>query len=520
MSNFSSLGEFCKAIINSSKGIHDERLVKATGQNEGIDSDGGYLVTNELIDQILSGIQQSSVILPKTKQFRCNNYGALLPLVSETTRSSGGGGNFNTFWRDEGSAKIDDKVAFYRKDLAMHKLVGLMYVTDQLMQDGQLFNSFIDGFVGERLAWEIDRAILMGDAATSMFGIMGPAGSQGIIGVAEADPLTEAVLENYVKALAPAATRNAEWYMSKENYNDVLDITFTQPNCLIYQAGVTYLYGFKINVMEQMHVAGASQLDLVLGDFSQYAVVIRSGITKGINVSIKWLTDEQILRWVIRLNGAAYGQRYTLEDGTDVGTFVIPATSPADESSSSSSSTSSSSSMNYSQSTQSASTSSSSSTDLSESSQSSERYSQSSDSSSSSSTDISDSSESSSSSVDYSNSSDTSSSSSTDLSDSSESSSSSQSALGGCAEDYCASGFNTPAYNGTYAWAGWDAVTSKPYYFNGNYYVWYDSVTGYWAMSDDKGDPQNQWVSSSDTATPCPNGDWTREDGTLTAGKC
>jgi len=210
---------------------------------------------------------------------------------------------------------------------------------------------------------------------------------------------------------------------------------------------------------------------------------------------------------VIRLNGAAYGQRYTLEDGTDVGTFVIPATSPADESSSSSSSTSSSSSMNYSQSTQSASTSSSSSTDLSESSQSSERYSQSSDSSSSSSTDISDSSESSSSSVDYSNSSDT-------------SSSSSQSALGGCAEDYCASGFNTPAYNGTYAWAGWDAVTSKPYYFNGNYYVWYDSVTGYWAMSDDKGDPQNQWVSSSDTATPCPNGDWTREDGTLTAGKC
>ena len=51
--------------------------------------------------------------------------------------------------------------------------------------------------------------------------------------------------------------------------------------------------------------------------------------------------------------------------------------------------------------------------------------------------------------------------------------------------------------------------------------MWYDSGTGYWAMSNDVGDPQNQWISSTDTAVECPDGDnWVDEAGIIVAGEC
>ena len=45
----------------------------------------------------------------------------------------------------------------------------------------------------------------------------------------------------------------------------------------------------------------------------------------------------------------------------------------------------------------------------------------------------------------------------------------------------------------------------------------YESVTGYWAMSADKGDPQVSWVSTTDTQVSCPDGDvWVNESGIIT----
>lgn len=338
MSKFQSISEMCKAIIlRHTKGIEDERLIKSTGQNEATNADGGYLVNPEILPPLLSAIQQGSVILPKCRMFNTVSYAVKLPMVAETTRKTADAGNFNTFWVSEGVAKTPDKVAFNAATLKMHKLVALMYTTDELMQDAALFNSFVDNFITEKLAWEIDRAILLGDGNTSMYGIMGPGPNQGVVGVTEINPLNEATLLNYFKALAPAATKNAEWYMSKENFNDILDITFSEDNVLIHVDGISYLYGMKVNVMEQMY---GNCHDLLLGDFGQYAVVMRSDTKKNINISIKFLEDEQILRWVIRLNGSSFGGAYTLEDNTEVGTFVVPACSPAMASSSSSSSSS------------------------------------------------------------------------------------------------------------------------------------------------------------------------------------
>ena len=503
MSKFNSLSEMCKAIVlKHTKGIDDERLVKSTGQNEGTNADGGYLVTQDLMGPLLSGLQQASVILPKTKQLRTTGYGVKIPVVYETTRKNGGSGNMNAYWVGEGVAKTDDKVAVGQLSLKMHKLFCVMYITEEMLADAVYFNDFIDAFIAEKIAWQIDRAAMLGDGNTSMFGVMGPSSVYGTIGVAAANPLDEATLENYVKALAPAARNGAEWYMSQENFNDIIDIDFTQDDTLHYFEGVPYLFGFRINIMEQL--SDPCQ-DLMLGDYGQYVVVMQGGIEKAINLSLKYLEDEQCIRWGLRLNGAVFGQAYQLEDTTDVATFVIPDCSPKEASSSSSSESD----LNFSSSSTSSksSKSESSSTEDRPSGSSSSSKSLSSDtSSSSSSKSLSSNTSSSSSSRNYSESSDT-------------SSSSSQSGLGGCAQDYCASLFTTVALNGTYYATG-GVSNSKPVYKNATYYLWNDPVSNYWAISGNVGDPQNQWLTSSDTATACPAGPFTREDGTLAIGKC
>ena len=125
----------------------------------------------------------------------------------------------------------------------------------------------------------------------------------------------------------------------------------------------------------------------------------------------------------------------------------------------------------------------------------------------------------SSSSSSHSSSSSSSHSSSSSSSESSSSSSSSSSSFGGLEEAYCGVFVTTAALNGT-----WTATGAKynglPVFSRGVNSMWYDT-TGYWAISKDVGDPQNQWLSSTDTAVAEPDGDiWVFESGVVTAGEC
>ena len=165
------------------------------------------------------------------------------------------------------------------------------------------------------------------------------------------------------------------------------------------------------------------------------------------------------------------------------------------------------------------------------SSQSSDSSSSSSSNSSSYSSESSNSSSSSSSSVGHSSSSSSSSSSqSSESSGSSESTQSSEStpssatssssSLEGCYAGYNVSGATTtPAINGSYEIKG-AAYNSYPAYYNTNGYWMWKTATGYWAISNDKGDPGSQFKSSTDAPCDCPTDDtWVDEAITVDAGE-
>jgi HK97 family phage major capsid protein len=486
-----SLGKYDKQGLNDprlTKDSHGKIDIKQTGQCEVTDTDGGYLVSGQILTPIARSIAQKATIFAKATKFYTSTgkgvNSAWLPYLSETARTYADN-QFKCYWVEEGESKTEAKFQFGLHQKKLNKLFAVISVTEELFADSIALQQSIEQWIASpkngSLLWFIEYAMLYGNFATSMEGIFS-AGATGVVGVATADPLDEATLRGYVAALSKPTMETSEWYMSNENFNDVMAINFTDDTVLKFENGKMYLYGMKVNVMEQM----VTPNDIVLGDFSQYAVALREGplVESAISIHLKFLTDEKTLRMGIRINGCSFGSVFTLQDSTEVGTFVIPEGSPAVESSSSSSGGHSSSSSSSRSSASSGSTASSAS--------SSSRSSNSSSSSESS-----------------------------DSSTSESSTSSSESQEGACSEYYCGSDFSITELNGQYRMSG--TYNSKPAYkhSSGIIWMWYDTTSGYWVLSNNKGDPQNQWASATDTAVACPDGDvWVDDDGVITAGYC
>jgi HK97 family phage major capsid protein len=350
---FKSLSEAIVALKQYElKGILDPRLSNveggitykaASGQNEIVAADGGYLIGGEIIAPLQHALMQKSSLFSKASKFyssskRVNE--GLIPFVNESARTASAF-QMKSYWVEEAGTKTDAKYTIGLASCKLNKVYAVMYITDELFADDAGFKSSVDKFIADdkegSLVWAIDRAILMGDGATSMYGIMS-ANTNGTVGVAQADALNEATLKAFNAALTPASQKNAEWYISQENYIELQAITFANDGDKYYKDGDLYVYGKKVNVLEQM----VAPYDLMLGDVSQYGIALKTGplVQSAISVHVKFLTDEKTIRWGIRINGKSFGSTYTLESGEEVGTFVVPEDVPAEESSSSSSSSS------------------------------------------------------------------------------------------------------------------------------------------------------------------------------------
>ena len=458
-----------------------QSLIKSTGQNEVTDS---VLVNRNLIPTILAPDFMSGTVYSKCTVFNIgdNTSGAKIPIANEPTRNSSGiRGGVCGYWVGEGVAKTPSTAAFSILDLGLNKACVVIYLTDEMKNDSEMLGQYVSKTANDAIKYIMDRAIVYG-AQPTMTGIAGHA-CTGFSAISA--PVTAAELKDVYDLYYQ--NKNGCWVFSQNLWVEVTNLwdTATQtPQIPLtwMDDGTPILWGLPVIVSDAMN-----DRSFVLGDFSQY-VVIQKEIQQDINESLKYLEDESILRFVVRTNGSPmWVSGLTTQDGSVVHPFVMKTDDElSSSSSSSSSSVDSSSTSSHSSSSTSSEAKSSSSTDSSSSS--------SVDSSSTSSSEL------------YSGSS---SSSSTD--DSSESS------MEGCCTIYSGTGFTTEALNGD--WAYDDDYVGYPSYVNqlGTYYMWYEAITGYWAMSADKGDPQISWVSTTDTAVQCPDGDgWVNESGTIT----
>jgi HK97 family phage major capsid protein len=307
-------------------------VYKSSGMNETVGSEGAYAVAAQMASEILSATQQKSLCYSKAKILNVTKGKSVkLPYVLDSNVAST---VVTAYWPGEGNQKTVSHVTLGQHDLALNTLAVITPVTEELLEDVQQLEGFLQNFVPLKIAQEIDAHMIYGDPASSMWGITS-AGAVGVIGVSNGDPITLANMIAYEKALAPASKASAQWYMGTEQYNELLDlIDDTKTNtAYTWEKDGLYIFGHKVNVCNFLK---KNQYDLILGDFSDYVVVQRA-LQSVTSISFKFNLDEKVIRWTIRINGASFGNKVTLEDGSIVAPFVIPAEGPVEESSSSSS---------------------------------------------------------------------------------------------------------------------------------------------------------------------------------------
>uniref|UniRef100_A0A6M3KSU2 Putative capsid protein n=1 Tax=viral metagenome TaxID=1070528 RepID=A0A6M3KSU2_9ZZZZ len=330
-----SLGLFAYNLVRKfqNKDYDEEIITKATtGQNETNNSEGGYLVNYDICKEFLASAQQGSVLYNKAKKIPAPKYGIKIPFINETARTNDSAVGIRAYFVGEGEQKTISYARWDARNIQLQKLVIRIPATWEILESVDALDAWLVQFGAEKISWYVDYAMFYG--TTRVEGIFS-IGANGVIGAASADPLTLAVLRNFEKKIAPANSKKAEWYFSKENWNDITDLvddTKTNPWLSWTSDGTPVIFGHKVNIMEQL----SGDEGIVLGDFSQY-VVTEVEIRKHMSVALRWNYNEEELILEVRFGGCSYGNVYTMDDGEQVAPFVIAeGTGPTVSSSSSS----------------------------------------------------------------------------------------------------------------------------------------------------------------------------------------
>lgn len=310
-----SFGRMLRAVAAASVpgGERDPRLQRAVlGAGEGLGAGGGFAIGTQFEREILRRVYSESPILSKVRRFTLtgNANSLAIPYVDETSRANGSRwGGVTAAWTSEGDEIATSKPTLGKLNLVLKKIAALGYVTSELLEDsaeamGQLL---FDSFVAE-IRFRLVDALLRGTAGMPL-GILGHAATAVVS--KEQGQTSKLIFDNAGALLSqiwPGSLASMEFYAHSSVLPSLLKMTVgDQP---VFLAGMNAangpqrtLLGAPIHFIEQAAALGTPG-DLIAADFSQYAVVDRSGIQTAQSIHVAFTTDQRAFRAVYRVDGA------------------------------------------------------------------------------------------------------------------------------------------------------------------------------------------------------------------------
>ena len=222
--NFGNLGELLMAVYRSAApgGKMDARLSTraASGLNESNPTDGGFLVQQDFVKELLKRTYETGILASKVRRIpiSTNANGLKINSVDEESRANGSRwGGVQTYWQNEADQISSSKPKFRQMELSLKKLTGLCYATDELLQDAAALESVVKEAFAEEFGFKIDDAILSGGGAGQPLGILN---SQALVTVSKETSKTDIIkVENLVKMwnrLWSRSRANAVWFINQE----------------------------------------------------------------------------------------------------------------------------------------------------------------------------------------------------------------------------------------------------------------------------------------------------------------
>jgi len=319
--DFKNLGEQLQSIARyylSGKADADNRLVRApTGAGEVDPTGGGFLVQTDFAQAIFMLAHQMGDILGACNKLpiSSNSNGVKIKAIDETSRATGSRwGGVQSYWVGEGQTPNFTKPKFREVEFSLKKLMSVMYMTDELLQDSTALTSIASTAFSEEVMFMTEDSIFEGTGAGQPFGIMNSPARVTVAKVAgqATGTILSANLMQMWSQCWIRSRKNAIWYINQDIEPQLFalnqavstaggQLVFMPPGGLSSSPYAT-LFGRPV-IPTEYNNALTTEGDIMLADFSQYQLVDKGGINAQTSMHVAFLTDEMVFRITYRVDG-------------------------------------------------------------------------------------------------------------------------------------------------------------------------------------------------------------------------
>ena len=288
----------------------DSRLefaAAATGSGETVPSDGGFLVPTEFAADLWQKVYDTGQILERCDRQPVTIGNKLkIPAIDETSRVDASRfGAVQMSWIAEGATATASRPKYRQIILSPKKLLGLTYVTAELLADVPALARWLERVFSAEAAFTIEDEVINGNGGR----LLGVLSSPALLTVAkDVGQLASTVVAANFKSLFNrcwgASRARAAWLIQPDVWDQIAEeqLQIGQPLITYSATGEPLIFGRPVLQLEQMPALGGVG-DVVLADLSQYLLAeIAPDFLSSIHV--QFLQDEEVFKFRWRLDGA------------------------------------------------------------------------------------------------------------------------------------------------------------------------------------------------------------------------
>jgi HK97 family phage major capsid protein len=314
---FRSQADYFAAVVKSSgKGaVPDPRLISnapSTYGQEGVGADGGFAVPPDFRTEIVKRVMGEDSLLSRTDQMTTSSNSITVPTDETTPWQTTGG--IQAYWESEAGQKTQSKPALTEKTVKANKIIALVPMTDELLQDAPSMAAYVNSKAPQKIDSRVNTAILRGTGVGQPLGYLN---SSALITVAATSSQTaDTVNFNNIVSMYTRMTdegkRNAVWIVNGDVEAQLMTMQFpgtgTAVPAYLPPGGLSVApYGTLLG-RPVVPVEAASALgdvgDISFVDLSQYMSVVKSGgVRQDVSIHLFFDYDITAFRFVLRVGG-------------------------------------------------------------------------------------------------------------------------------------------------------------------------------------------------------------------------
>lgn len=334
---FKNLGEFGRSVAGGT----DARLMVTNAMGEGTGTGGGFMVPEQWAFGILDTALGKEAVRPRAQVLPMTTNLLNVPGFDYMDGTGGKRAGLLLTWGQESQALTEQVAKTRMVGLVAKKAAILVRVSNELMEDASAFDVGLTNAMTAAVTIGLDTAFINGTGAGQPLGILN---APATITVAkESSPAQGTgtlLLPNLAKMLgkiSPASFANAVWFVHPSVLPSLYNLVIVIQNVAgtenvggsfagaVTQAGDGSLriFGKEVVVTEACSVFSSAG-DVILADFSQYAVGLHRDVMIERSQHVWFTTDELAFRLRLRIDGQPLASAPTkLRDGTQtVSPFV------------------------------------------------------------------------------------------------------------------------------------------------------------------------------------------------------